>query len=571
VPGEYDDYITSKKRSGYQSLHTAVEGPDGALLEFQVRTRAMHDAAEFGNAAHWLYKDLTKGAGSGGNGGGGGGGEAHETEPVDATGAGSSATASGGAAAVPPAFASAAPEYDASCEGAAVGQPVQIVQDRERGGGFSAGVVCWSRGSRIHVVEPSRGDTYAPGLARTGLVDTAEWVAMGLHTALLDRAAAAGRVGPRQSGHGYLVLEFAMCSDGRWHKVDSYGRKLGTTAELLDEEALLEALERTAEEEAAAAAAAAVADTAEAATQATPASAAATAAEAEEVVAAFEARLTAAAAAREDPTLAGDERMERGSFFDTATMAADGEPRAEGLGGVAVAGVASPDDETVDVRVRAMQSSLMAYLDDAPGEIFAFDPEESEDQDDDHDHDHAADMDTDMDAMWNEDIVAGAATGFPAEAAGVANFDAADKTIAEWNGDRNDRKGGPDPKKPRARGLWGLVQAITATATSMGTNTGTDTDATVQPLTVEQALTQARIEQQRDSARADENAAAERRKQQRRQQRRRKQQQVRRNAAWLPGQPESDSPLFSIVRPGLAPSGGDRPAPDIVDATQAGG
>ena len=101
------------------------------------------------------------------------------------------------------------------------------------------------------MVEPSRGDTYAPGLASTGLVDTAEWVAMGLHRALLDRATKAGRVSPGQSGPGYLVLEFALCSDGRWHKVDPYGRKLALTAELLDEEALLEALERAAEEESA--------------------------------------------------------------------------------------------------------------------------------------------------------------------------------------------------------------------------------------------------------------------------------------------------------------------------------
>ncbi|EEH60167.1 uncharacterized protein MICPUCDRAFT_12650, partial [Micromonas pusilla CCMP1545] len=57
VPGEYDDYVTNVKASGYQSLHTAVTGPDGALLEVQVRTRAMHDAAEFGDAAHWIYKD----------------------------------------------------------------------------------------------------------------------------------------------------------------------------------------------------------------------------------------------------------------------------------------------------------------------------------------------------------------------------------------------------------------------------------------------------------------------------------------------------------------------------------
>ena len=48
VDGESDDYVSNPKPSGYQSLHTAVVGPDGALLEFQVRTRAMHEAAEFG-------------------------------------------------------------------------------------------------------------------------------------------------------------------------------------------------------------------------------------------------------------------------------------------------------------------------------------------------------------------------------------------------------------------------------------------------------------------------------------------------------------------------------------------
>lgn len=177
IEGEYDDYIINPKQTGYRSLHTAVNGPDGAPFEVQVRTRSMHDSAEFGMAAQWMYKGKVTYASKSYQ-------DAALTDDVPDVGAG-----------------------------------VQLVSSGRR----SCGVVIQSGGSRMLVAEPKQAHWS----------DVVAWMSEGYHKQLLEEVRESGLMLARQGTSEFFISEFCYCVDQRWHRVDNLGHKTRVTAEIV--------------------------------------------------------------------------------------------------------------------------------------------------------------------------------------------------------------------------------------------------------------------------------------------------------------------------------------------------